>query len=104
MMYLIVEPRMLIVSREMVSLDAPGFVLFFVVILTARKAVFICGETEVIVPLIMVPFFSSIVTDSLAHFIRNLYKPRQHLAESMSVRDCADSSETNLCIWNGLLT
>lgn len=80
---------MLIVSNDSVSLDAPGFVLFLVVILTARKAVFICGETEVIVPLTMVPFFSSIVTDSLAHFMRNLYKPCQNIAERTSEEDTA---------------
>lgn len=67
-----VEPRMLIVSSETVSPGAEGFVLFFGVILTALKAVFICGETEVIVPCTIVPFFSSIVTVSLAHFMRNL--------------------------------
>jgi len=42
------------------------------VILTVRRAVFICGETEAMVPLMMVPFFNSIVTVSLAHFVRNL--------------------------------
>lgn len=109
---------MLIVSSVIVSLGAVGFVRFLTVILTARRAVFICGETEVIVPETMVPvemnisgqssktmrgqaavsyrgrcddvgnpcavvpkferrracvpFFSSIVTDSFAHFIRNL--------------------------------
>lgn len=67
-----VDPRMLIVSRLMVSLGAVGFVLFLVVILTARSAVFIWGDTEVIVPETIVPFFNSIVTDSLAHFMRNL--------------------------------
>jgi hypothetical protein len=46
---------MLIVSREIVSPGATGFVLFLMVILTARKAVFIWGETEVIVPWMMVP-------------------------------------------------
>ena len=45
----------------------------FVVILTARREVFICGETEVMVPLTIVPFLSSIVTVSLAHFMRNLW-------------------------------
>jgi len=63
---------MLMVSRLMVSLGAVGFVRFFVVILTARSAVFICGETEVMVPEMIVPFLSSIVTDSFAHFMRNL--------------------------------
>ena len=38
------------VSREIVSPGARGFVLFLIVILTARKAVFIWGETDVIVP------------------------------------------------------
>lgn len=56
---------MFIVSRVMVS-------WFLAVILTLRRAVFICGETDVMVPCTMVPFFSSIVTVSLAHFMRNL--------------------------------
>lgn len=87
-----VEPRILIVSRDMGSRP-------FCVIFTARRAVFIWGETEVIVPCRMVPretamshcqiagrawdrqgavagidipFFSSMVTVSLAHFIKNL--------------------------------
>lgn len=72
MKYLIVEPRMLIVSREMVSPGAEGLDRFLVVILTARRAVFICGETDVMVPWTMVPFLSSMVTVSLAHFMRNL--------------------------------
>lgn len=63
------------------------------VILTVRRAVFICGETEVMVPWRIVPivyqlgprkdvivrmdgvdepFFNSIVTVSLAHFIKKL--------------------------------
>lgn len=46
---------MLIVSRDIVSPGAEGFVLFFVVILTARRAVFICGDTDVIVPCMIVP-------------------------------------------------
>ena len=50
-----VEPRMFIVSSVMVSPGAVGFARFFTVILTARRAVFICGETEVIVPETMVP-------------------------------------------------
>lgn len=45
-----VDPLILIVSSEIVSPGAEGFDLFFVVILTARRAVFICGETEVMVP------------------------------------------------------
>jgi len=65
MKYRIVEPRILIVSREIGSLPLD-------VILTVRSAVFICGETEAMVPWTMVPFFNSIVTVSLAHFIRNL--------------------------------
>ena len=69
-----VEPRILIVSRLMVSPGAVGLARFFVVIFTARRAVFIWGETEVMVPETIVPFFSSIVTDSLAHFIRNLQR------------------------------
>lgn len=95
---------MLIVSSEIVSPGEPGLFRFFVVILTARNAVFICGDTEVIVPCTMVPFLSSIVTVSLAHFIRNLYKPCQltmflcteHVRWPKG-RDCADSSETDLC-------
>ena len=63
---------MLMVSSEMVSVGSPGCDLFLTVILTARSAVFICGVTEVIVPWTMVPFLSSIVTVSLAHFMRNL--------------------------------
>lgn len=68
-----VEPLILIVSNETVSPTEPGLLLFLVVILTARREVFICGETDVIVPCTIVPFFSSIVTVSLAHFMRNLY-------------------------------
>lgn len=68
---------MLIVSSEIVSAGAPGLLRFFVVIFTARRAVFICGDTDVIVPFIIVSFLSSIVTVSLAHFMRNLYKPCQ---------------------------
>jgi len=63
---------MLIVSSVIVSPGAVGFARFLTVILTVRSAVFICGETDVIVPDTMVPFFNSIVTDSFAHFIRNL--------------------------------
>ena len=43
-----VEPRMLIVSSDTGSL--PRRVIF-----TVRSAVFICGETEAMVPLMMVP-------------------------------------------------
>lgn len=81
---------MLMVSREIGSRP-------FGVILTARRAVFIWGETEVMVPcrivpkghrnehltnrkgegphigsLCHIPFLSSIVTVSFAHFIKNL--------------------------------
>ena len=42
------------------------------VILTARRAQFIFGETEAMVPLTMVPFFISIVTVSFWHFIKKL--------------------------------
>jgi len=45
-----VEPRILMVSSEMVSPGAEGFARFLVVIFTARSAVFICGDTEVMVP------------------------------------------------------
>lgn len=44
----------------------------FGVILTVRSAVFICGDTDAIVPWRIVPFLSSIVTVSFVHFIRNL--------------------------------
>ncbi len=50
-----VEPRILIVSKVIVSPGAEGFDRFFVVIFTARSAVFIWGETEVIVPDTIVP-------------------------------------------------
>jgi hypothetical protein len=63
---------MLIVSSDMVSLVPPALALFLIVILTARRAVFISGVTDVMVPCTIVPFLSSIVTVSLAHFIRNL--------------------------------
>lgn len=43
-----VEPRRLMVSREMGSRPR-------CVILTARSAVFICGDTDVMVPWMMVP-------------------------------------------------
>ena len=56
-----VEPRMLMVSRATVSPGAEGLLLFLVVILTARRAVFICGETDVIVPLTMVPWIEVLV-------------------------------------------
>lgn len=63
------------------------------VIFTARRDVFICGEMAVIVPWRMVPmervrersnlqyteiipFLSSMVTVSFAHFIKNLSKPK----------------------------
>jgi hypothetical protein len=52
---------MLIVSSVMVSPGAVGFARFFTVILTARSAVFICGETEVIVPETMVPIGDGIL-------------------------------------------
>lgn len=61
-----VEPRMLMESSETGS--RPRWV-----ILTVRRAVFIWGETEVTVPCRIVPFLSSIVTVSLAHFMRNLW-------------------------------
>ena len=46
----------------------------FGVILAVRKLVFIWGETEAMVPWTMVPVFSSIVTVSLVHFMRNLLR------------------------------
>lgn len=48
MKYRIVEPRMFMVSREMGSWP-------LAVILTVRRAVFIWGETEAMVPWTMVP-------------------------------------------------
>lgn len=48
MKYLMVEPRMLSVSSVMVS--RPLGVIF-----TVRRAVFICGDTDAIVPLTIVP-------------------------------------------------
>lgn len=45
-----VDPRIFIVSNEMVSPGVEGLNLFLMVIFTARNAVFICGETDVIVP------------------------------------------------------
>jgi hypothetical protein len=83
MKYLMVEPRILMVSRDKGSLP-------FGVILTVRSAVFICGVTEAMVPWTMVPwedvsemrdltdgdtrvpFLSSMVTVSLVHFMRKL--------------------------------
>jgi len=65
MMYRTVEPRTVMVSRVTVS-------RFLGVYLTARKATFMRGDTEVMVPLTIVPFLSSTVTVSFWHFIRNL--------------------------------
>lgn len=48
MMYRTVEPRTVIVSRVTVSRDLGVY-------LTARRATFMRGETEVIVPLTIVP-------------------------------------------------
>jgi len=48
MKYRIVDPRMFIVSRVMGSW--PRGVIF-----TVRRAVFICGETDVMVPCTIVP-------------------------------------------------
>lgn len=72
-----VDPRIFIVSSEIVSPGVEGLSLFLMVIFTARNAVFICGETDVMVPCTMVPFLSSMVTVSLAHFMRNLLQIRQ---------------------------
>lgn len=47
-MYRTVEPRTVMVSRATVSRDLGVY-------LTARRATFMSGETEVIVPLTMVP-------------------------------------------------
>jgi hypothetical protein len=65
MKYRIVLPRMLRCSS---ATCAP----FFGVIFALRRFVFICGDTLAIVPLMMVPVLSSIVTVSLWHFIKNL--------------------------------
>jgi len=46
--------------------------LFFTVILTVLRCVFILMSTPVMVPCTTVPFLSSIVTVSLLIFIRNL--------------------------------
>lgn len=80
MKYLMVDPRRLIVSREIGS--RPRCVIF-----TVRKAVFIWGETEVIVPWIIVPvpiplkskvkvFFFINLTLQLAsvHFVSSIQK------------------------------
>lgn len=48
MMYRIVEPRTVIVSRATVSRDLGVY-------FTARSATFMSGETEVMVPFTMVP-------------------------------------------------
>jgi hypothetical protein len=53
MMYRTVEPRTVIESRVTVS-------RFLAVYLTARSATFMRGETEVMVPLTIVPFESQI--------------------------------------------
>ena len=42
------------------------------VIFAVRRFVFICGETDAIEPLMIVPDLSSTVTVSFVHFIRNL--------------------------------
>lgn len=60
-----VLPRMFIESRATGSWARA-------VIFTLRRAVFICGDTLVMVPCTTVPFLSSIVTVSLVHFMRNL--------------------------------
>lgn len=65
MKYLIIDPRMLIESREIGSRPLG-------VILTVRSEVFICGVTDAIVPCTKVPFFSSIVVVSFWHFMRKL--------------------------------
>jgi len=64
MKYLIVDPLMLMESKEMVSRP-------FCVILTRYRAVFICGDTEAMEPFMIVPFLSSTVTVSFIHFIKN---------------------------------
>lgn len=60
-----VLPRMFIESRATGSWARA-------VIFTLRSAVFICGDTLVMVPCTTVPFLSSMVTVSLVHFMRNL--------------------------------
>lgn len=76
------EPRILIVSSVIVS-------RFFGVILTVRRAVFIVGDTDAMVPLTTVPFLSSIVTVSFWHFIKNL------TSFMVAVRGCVGSSRRN---------
>jgi hypothetical protein len=58
MKYRIVEPRTLMVSNEMGSRP-------LMVILTVRNALFICGDTEAIVPCMIVPIFQSDVIQIL---------------------------------------
>jgi hypothetical protein len=53
-MYRTVEPRTVIESRVTVS-------RFLAVYLTARSATFMRGETEVMVPLTIVPFWSQVL-------------------------------------------
>jgi len=65
MKYLISLPLMLIWSR--LICDPPFGVIFAV-----RRLVFICGLTEAMVPWMMVPVLSSMVTVSFVHFMRNL--------------------------------
>ncbi len=65
MKYRISLPRTLIWSR--LICEPP-----FGVIFAARRFVFICGETEAMVPWMMAPVLSSMVTVSLVHFMRNL--------------------------------
>jgi len=70
MKYRMVEPRMLMVSREMGSDVGGPDDRVLGVIFTVRNEVFMVGETAVMVPWTMVPFLSSMVTVSLAHFMR----------------------------------
>ena len=76
---------MFIVSCDTVSAVLPRPLLFGVA-LQARKEVFICGETEAMVPWTTVPFFSSMVTVSFWHFMRNLIDGGQSTAGQSTCR------------------
>lgn len=78
---------MLIVSSVMVSPGAAGVARFFIVILTARSAVFICGETEVIVPETIVP-----ARDGLS-----VMKPPSGLQVEDGTNTCAGAGARGVC-------
>jgi len=110
MKYLISLPLMLIWSR---LICAPPLGVIFAV----RKLVFICGDTEAIVPWTIVPeamlalaqnlkarhvrmcnspVFSSIVTVSFVHFIKNLPCPSARL---FRVQPCKGRSACDAPAW-----